>query len=71
MPIVFWASLPPCPRLYSAADTNCNLRKSLSTWRGDLRRKIQEMATMKPNPSTNPMNGATTMKISVFVQPRE
>ena len=25
MPITFWASLPPCPTLNMADDTNCNL----------------------------------------------
>src|SRR6185437_14583104 len=29
-PIVFWASLPPCPRLNAADDKNCNFRKTLS-----------------------------------------
>ena len=35
MPIVFCASFVPCPRLYAAAETSCNLRKRRSTRRGD------------------------------------
>src|SRR5882672_5283921 len=69
MPIVFCASLPPCPRLYAAADTSCNLRKSLPTRDGDARRKIQYVAIMNSQPSARPMNGATKMNAPIFNNP--
>ncbi len=69
MPIVFCASLVPCPSEYAAADTSCNTRKVLSTLRGSDRRRIQESATVSSSASMNPITGATTMKISVLVQP--
>src|SRR5207244_11382220 len=34
IPIVFWASLVPCPREYSAAETSCSTRNARSTRRG-------------------------------------
>ena len=54
MPIVFCASLPPWPRLKSAAETSCPLRKNLSTRCGDQRRKIHITATMMAKPSSRP-----------------
>ena len=69
MPIVFCASLAPCIRLKPAADTSCSRRNTLSTRAGDVRRKIQENATIIASPTTRPMIGATTMKTRVFVQP--
>src|SRR5712691_5664547 len=67
--MVFCASLPPWPRLYPAADNSCNLRNHPSMRCGGLSRNSQKMATMKLKPSTRPMIGATTMKISVLYQP--
>ena len=69
IPIVFCASLAPCIRLKAAADTSCIRRKNLSTRRGVARRKTQWLALMMNSPTTSPMSGATTMKMSVFVQP--
>ncbi len=69
MPIVFCASFVPCPSEYAAADTSCSTRKVLSTLRGSDRRRIQESATVSSSASMNPITGATTMKMSVLVQP--
>jgi hypothetical protein len=52
-----------------AAERSCNLRKSRSTDWGADRRKIQNIDTMKAKPSTRPMIGASTMKVSVLYQP--
>src|SRR3989475_7490978 len=41
IPIVFWASLVPCPSEYSAADTSCSSRNARSTRRGKERRSTQ------------------------------
>ncbi len=69
MPIVFCASLAPWPRLYAAADISCSLRKCRSTRDGAVPRQTQKIRTMKMKPSTKPMPGASTMKMSVLVQP--
>jgi hypothetical protein len=45
------------------------LRKNLSTRCGDHARKIHITATMMAKPSSAPMSGESTMKITVFVQP--
>ena len=45
------------------------LAEMLSTRDGAMLRQIQYTATIKVNPSTNPITGARTMKISVLVQP--
>ena len=34
MPIVFWASLPPCPSEKAAAEKSCSTRDHLSTAEG-------------------------------------
>src|SRR4051812_49729434 len=69
IPMVFCASLVPWPSEYSAADTSCSTRNVLSTRRGSDRRNDHDRATMRKSASTNPITGATTMKISVLVQP--
>src|SRR5205809_6490184 len=69
MPIVFCASLVPCPSEYSAAETSCSTLKDLSTRRGSDRRNSHDSATVSSSASMNPITGATTMKTSVLVQP--
>ena len=69
IPMVFCASLVPCPRLNSAAEISCNRRKYLSTLDGALPRKIHCSIVMKKRPSTIPITGERTMNNNVFVQP--
>ena len=69
IPIVFWASLPPWPRLYRPAETSCSLRKSLSTRPGSEFRNSQATPTIKPKPMTRPRTGEMNIEAIVFVQP--
>src|SRR4051812_38525859 len=69
MPIVFCASLVPCPRLYAAAEKSCALRKNPSTRLGELRRKTHDTMIMLIAPRMNPSVGERTMKISTGIQP--
>ena len=69
MPIVFWASFMPCPKLYSAAESNWPLRKSESTRAGRNWWKIAVMTKPTTKPSNTPMTGARTMKMATFVIP--
>ncbi len=69
MPIVFCASLVPCPRLYAAADANCNLRNRLSTEFGAVFFTIHRVPAIIRKPRIIPISGDSTMKINVFVQP--
>ena len=55
--MVFWASLPPWPRLYSAADNNCSCRNQRSTLDGVERRQIQDTATISSPASRKPSVG--------------
>src|ERR1051325_11582250 len=45
MPMVFCASLPPCPRLYSDEEKSCAFRKRRSTRLGVHREKSHQIAT--------------------------
>src|SRR5258708_18175380 len=69
MPMVFCASLPPCPSEYSDAETNCRVRKARSTANGVERTDAQETITTSTIASTNPTNGDSTMASSVLISP--
>src|SRR4051812_46354846 len=69
MPIVFCASLPPCPRLYAPADTSCSRRNQRSTLAGLDLRNIHDTSTSSSPPSTNPISGEKKMKRTVLVMP--
>src|SRR5437867_513623 len=69
IPIVFWASLVPWPRLYAAAETSCSRRKSQSTRPGWVSLKIHTVASITENPTVSPISGASTMKIPILISP--
>src|SRR5437773_3222860 len=62
IPIVFCASLEPCPREYAAAEPSCSTRNTRSTLRGKERRSAHDSATVSASASVRPITGATTMK---------
>src|SRR5215208_47420 len=66
MPMVFWASLPPWPRLKAAADSSCRRRNRLSTRAGLDRWKIHRLASMSRNPRAMPNSGDGGMNKMVF-----
>src|SRR5215204_1187462 len=66
MPMVFWASLPPWPRLKAAADNSWRRRNRLSTLAGVDRRKIHMLASMSTNPRLSPNSGDSGMNRMVF-----
>src|SRR5213594_3515018 len=55
IPIVFWASLVPWPRLYAAAETSCSRRKSQSTRPGWASLKIHTVASIIAKPTVSPI----------------
>src|SRR5919108_472113 len=59
MPIVFWASLPPCPRLKAAADSSCRRRNRPSTL-VETTVAIELAASWKPLVKSN-TSASTTM----------
>src|SRR5919197_1533187 len=65
MPMVFWASLPPWPRLKAAAETSCSLRKSRSTSLGMEPRKTHNRASISANATARPASGDTKMNSTV------
>src|SRR5215212_328574 len=65
-PMVFWASLPPWPRLNAAADSSCRRRNSPSTRAGLDRWKIHRLASMSTNPRAIPNSGDSGMNKMVF-----
>src|SRR5215204_5329268 len=65
-PMVFWASLPPWPRLNAAADSSCSRRNRPSTRAGVDRRKIHRLASMSTNPRAMPNSGDSGMNRMVF-----
>ncbi|MNN10248.1 hypothetical protein D3C81_1231660 [compost metagenome] len=69
MPMVFCASLPPWPRLYSEADTSCSRRNQRSTRDGGVRKKVQPTITIMIEPSRKPRNGEIRIKATVFSRP--
>src|SRR5918995_3453040 len=66
MPMVFWASLPPWPRLNAAADSSCRRRNSPSTFAGADRRKIHKLTSMSRKPRVSPNSGDSGMNRMVF-----
>src|SRR6476661_469313 len=71
MPIVFCASLPPCPRLYIDAEISCARRNHLSTLRGVDRTKIHDTSSIMIDPNMKPSNGDNTIKLMVLIRPDE
>src|SRR6266571_3700750 len=69
IPIVFWASLVPWPRLYAAAETSCSRRKSQSTRPGWVSLKIHTVASIIAKPTVSPITGASTMKTPILISP--
>src|SRR5215217_5980899 len=66
MPMVFWASLPPWPRLKAAAETSWRRRNRLSTRAGVARRNSHRLASMSRNPRAIPSSGDRAMNRIVF-----
>src|SRR5258708_23602348 len=69
MPIVFCASLPPCPRLYSDEEKSCKRRKIRSTRLGVERTKIHEMARNRTEPRRKPSSGEMKMNATGLRMP--
>src|SRR6185369_10770355 len=69
MPMVFWASLLPCPRLYNAAETYCAERNQRSTRRGVERENIHDMASMSRMASAKPSAGDSKIAAEVLTNP--
>ena len=69
MPMVFCASLPPWPRLYSEAESNCKRRNHRSTLDGGVRKKSQDTATINSEPRIKPSNGEIRMNATVLSKP--
>ena len=69
MPMVFWASLVPWPRLKAAEEASWPTRKNLSTRWGRTRRKTQDTPTIRIAPTTIPISGDRTMKMPTFTRP--
>ena len=57
IPMVFWASLPPCPSEQREADTNCSHRNVVSTTKGVVREKSQETIGTSRTARNKPMAG--------------
>src|SRR5829696_694374 len=66
IPMVFWASLPPWPRLKAAAETSWRRRNRLSTLAGVDFRNSHRLASMSRNPRTIPNSGDSAMNRMVF-----
>src|ERR1044072_5949366 len=69
MPMVFWASLPPCPRLYAAADASCRRQNTPSTRAGVAWRNSHITASMITNPPAIPISGARKMNLATLTMP--
>src|ERR1700691_5442439 len=69
MPMVFCASLPPCPSEYSDADANCRMRKARSTAKGVERADAQDTIATSTSASKNPTTGDSTIASRVFDSP--
>ena len=67
MPITFCASLPPCPKLKSADETNCNRRNHLSALCGVARLQMFTISTVIKNAMIIPIKGARNMKRKVGI----
>src|SRR5829696_2386496 len=66
IPMVFWASLPPWPRLKAAAETSWRRRNRLSTLAGVDFRNSHRLASMSRNPRAIPISGDRAMNRMVF-----
>src|SRR5829696_2667355 len=66
IPMVFWASLPPWPRLKAAAETSWRRRNRLSTLAGVDFRNSHRLASMSRNPRVIPISGDSAMNRMVF-----
>jgi hypothetical protein len=66
IPMVFWASLPPWPRLKAAAETSWRRRNMLSTRAGVVRRNSHMLTSINTNPRTIPNSGDRAMNRIVF-----
>src|SRR4051812_21912061 len=71
MPMVFCASLPPWPRLYDAADSNCKRRNHLSTRRGVERTNTHDTSSIMMEPKMKPSSGDKTINTTVLIKPAE
>src|SRR5436189_2976158 len=69
MPIVFCASLPPCPSEYSEADANCRMRKARSTANGVERTDAQDTIATSARARKKPTSGDSTMASNVLDKP--
>src|SRR3954468_14946012 len=69
MPMVFCASLPPCPSEYSDAETNCRMRNARSTAKGVERTDSHDTIATNTSASKNPTSGDSTMASSVLDKP--
>src|SRR4051812_42815903 len=69
IPIVFCASLPPCPREYIDAETNWSQRKVASTAPGVARTKAQETASTRSRARQKPAKGDRKIAAAVFPNP--
>src|SRR5471030_3094731 len=69
MPMVFCASLPPCPSEYIEAEANCRIRKARSTANGVERTDSHDTIATSTSASKNPTSGDSTMAISVLDNP--
>src|SRR4051794_14715079 len=69
MPMVFWASLPPCPNAYNEAEQNCARRKKRSTPNGVNRMNIQDTSSIRISEVKQPSPGASTMPDPVLMTP--
>src|SRR4051812_48051 len=69
MPMVFCASLPPCPSEYSEAETNCRMRNARSTANGVERIDNQETIATSTSANKNPTSGDSTMATKALVSP--
>ena len=66
IPMVFWASLPPWPKEYAAADTNCPLRKKWSTLYGLKERHKLNTSTPISILNKSPSRGDKKINSTVF-----
>src|SRR5260370_17044555 len=69
IPMVFCASLPPCPSEYIEAEANCRMRKARSTANGVERPDAQDTIATSTSASKNPTSGDSTIASNVFDNP--
>src|SRR5258708_2390824 len=69
MPMVFCASLPPCPSEYSEADANCRILNARSTANGVERTEAHDTIATSTSASRKPTSGDSTIASRVFERP--